>query len=249
MKPIAIDRIKRSKEIQPRESLDDDVVDDYAYLLKKEKGKWPFPPVTLFDDGENLWLASGFHRVAAAEIAKRSSVPAEVRDGSLRDAQLFAAGTNADHGKRRTNADKRYIVQRFLEDPEWSQRSANWIAAKCKVSQPFVSAIKAELDGSSINNVINAQVETQDGRSYPSVRPKADPPPSEPVPEQASGPDEEDEIPFGKPSDAPPLVDQAAERAKKMVPELCRSIAFQLGNLGANGRFDQYLDEIREFAR
>jgi len=34
---------------------------------------------------------------------------------------LYAVGSNATHGLRRSNADKRRAAQMLLEDPEWVQ--------------------------------------------------------------------------------------------------------------------------------
>lgn len=46
-----------------------------------------------------------------------------------------------------------------------------------------------------------------------------------------------------------PAGDPVVERAKGAVPELVRKLRFNLGNLGAGGRFDAPLAEIEEFAR
>ena len=40
---------------------------------------------------------------------------------------------NADHGKRRSNADKRRAVEMMLKDSEWGKWSDREIAAKCAV--------------------------------------------------------------------------------------------------------------------
>ena len=56
-----------------------------------------------------------------------------------------AAGENATHGKRRTNADKRAAVLRWLEDDEGKQWTDSHIAKMCHVSDPFVGKISHEI--------------------------------------------------------------------------------------------------------
>lgn len=58
----------------------------YAQILDK------LPPVTVFDLHDGLLLADGYHRVAAARQLGRTTIRAEVRRGSRRDALHFAAG-------------------------------------------------------------------------------------------------------------------------------------------------------------
>lgn len=53
--------------------------------------------------------------------------------------------TNAEHGLRRSHADKRRAVQMALEDPELGQCSNREIAKLCKVSHSFVNATRESL--------------------------------------------------------------------------------------------------------
>lgn len=142
------DEIRTDGGTQTRAAISGDVVAEYADLIGPND--WPFPPVTVFYDGSEYWLADGFHRVAAARRANerekmRQSIPVEVRQGTQRDAVLWSAGANAAHGLRRTNEDKRRAVLRLLEDGEWGQWSDREIGRRCGVSQPFVSKLRAEL--------------------------------------------------------------------------------------------------------
>lgn len=130
---------------QVRESIHSAVVTEYAEAMKAGA---EFPPVMLFrDDKGALWLADGFHRVYAAREAGIEKIDCHVRPGSQRDALLWAAGANADHGIRRTNADKRRAVLTLLNDPEWSKWSDRKIAGACFVSQPFVSGLRRSDNG------------------------------------------------------------------------------------------------------
>jgi hypothetical protein len=70
-----------------------------------------FPPVIVFHDGTNYWLADGFHRLEAWKRNGVGSVKAEVKEGSRIDALKFAFGANSSHGLRMTNEDKRNAVK------------------------------------------------------------------------------------------------------------------------------------------
>lgn len=140
---VIIEALQADGSIQQRaDHLDQQTVDQY---VADAGDGWPFPPVVVFrDDQDRLWLADGFHRVAAAEHLGRAEIPADVRQGSRRDAILFAVGANATHGLRRSNADKRKAVRTLLEDPEWSERPAREIARQCQVDHKTVLALRAE---------------------------------------------------------------------------------------------------------
>jgi hypothetical protein len=104
-----------------------------------------FPLVVVFFDGAEYWLADGFHRIIAAEELGLAEIAADVREGTRRDAILFAVGANAAHGLKRTNRDKRNTVMLLLKDPEWSAWSDGEIARRCAVTQQFVSKLRASL--------------------------------------------------------------------------------------------------------
>lgn len=141
---ILLRDIKRDGGTQMRAGLDEPTVLEYADAMRTSAGWGAFPPLVVYYDGSNYWLADGFHRWRAAWEAHGSEydAPCEVRAGTQRDAMLHAASANADHGLRRTNADKRRAVLALLQDPEWAQWSDGEIARRCKVSQPFVSGLR-----------------------------------------------------------------------------------------------------------
>ena len=89
-----------------------------------------FPPIIVFSDGASYWLGDSFHRFEAHQSAGLTEINAEIRDGDQRDAKLFAAGANADHGLRRTQADKRRAILALLTDPEWRDWSDKEIARR-----------------------------------------------------------------------------------------------------------------------
>ncbi len=150
----ALDRLRLDGGTQPRLELDEATLDEYAgrmvwddgsaQLLDPEGISWE--PVTVFDDGTDVWLADGFHRVHAARRAGHAKIQARVLEGTRRDAVAHSLGANATHGKRRTNDDKRRAVARALADPDWCVLSNNALAKMCKVTHPFVAKVRRELE-------------------------------------------------------------------------------------------------------
>ena len=148
VKKIKLDSIRLDGGTQSRESIDQGVVTDYVDALRSDA---QFPPITVFQDGQDVWLGDGFHRVAAMKQLGWKRVPADVKVGTLRDAILFSVGANAAHGLRRSNTDKRRAVTRLLQDEEWAQWSDREIASRCGVSNNFVSTLRRG-QGSSLSS-------------------------------------------------------------------------------------------------
>lgn len=142
IKLIKLADIEISGSTQQREKIDLNAVDDYAEAMKCGA---KFPPVTLFFDGAQHWLADGFHRYHAYKLAEIIEISADVHEGTNRDARLFSAGANGAHGLRPTNADKRKSVLVLLEDKEWAKWSDASIARHCKVTHPFVGKLRKEI--------------------------------------------------------------------------------------------------------
>lgn len=137
---VALADLTRDPELACRAAgLNDGTVEEYAEAMKAGA---VFPPVVVFVDPKGLHhLADGFHRCAAAERAGLPEIAADVREGSRKDALLYAAGANASHGLRRTNADKRRAVLLVLGNfPKWSDRK---IGEACGVDHKTVAAVRA----------------------------------------------------------------------------------------------------------
>jgi len=127
---------------QSRAEFDDSVMTEYADAITAGA---TMPPITVFFDGSDYWLADGFHRLLAYLHIGALGIEATVVSGSSRDAILFSVGANASHGMRRTNEDKHRAVSILLADSEWSTWSAREIAKRCCVSHDFVARLKASL--------------------------------------------------------------------------------------------------------
>jgi uncharacterized ParB-like nuclease family protein len=139
MKKLNLNAIRIDGGTQPRERINMEVVGDYAEAVKVGI---EFPPVIVFHDGAEHWLADGFHRYHAHQQAGKASIVADVRSGTVLDAKLLAVGANGAHGLRRTNEDKRRAVQMVLDEPAWNDWSDRKIAEACGVGHPFVAAMR-----------------------------------------------------------------------------------------------------------
>jgi hypothetical protein len=142
---LALDVILLDADVQPRDTMSSNLIREYAALYAEGQD---LPPITVFQDGQEYWLADGFHRVSAAREAGLDEIAAEVREGTKRDAMLYACGANL-HGKSRTNEDKRRAVTRLLQDGEWAMWSNSEIARHCGVAHSLVGKLRRSLDSES----------------------------------------------------------------------------------------------------
>ena len=151
-----------------RDSWDESTVDQYAEAMLEGA---VFPPIIVYSDGENYFLADGFHRVLAAEKLGWREIDAEVRDGGRQDAIWYALAANKIHGLRMSRADVRQAIKRALQ--EFLDRSNREIARQIGCGDQLVSEVRTELEK---NRVIPAVERTMgaDGKLRP-AKPKAKP--------------------------------------------------------------------------
>lgn len=122
---LKISEITLDKEIQPRSQLNEAVIEKYseAMLIGAQ-----FPPITVFFDGSQHWLADGFHRVQAKKAIGGRKILTEVRFGARRDALLYAVGANTTHGLALSKSDKNKFFGNVLyEDKSNALISSNKI--------------------------------------------------------------------------------------------------------------------------
>jgi len=152
---------KVQKGAQVREAINEATVAEYVERI--ESGV-QFPPIIVFFDGNNYWIADGWHRLMAHERSGCLTISAEVKRGGERDALQYALSANSAHGLQRTNADKRNAVEIALADPEWSKLSTREIADLCAVSHNLVAEIRRGLspaDKAAQNNQARQTGENQ----------------------------------------------------------------------------------------
>lgn len=145
---VGLEKIRTDGGTQSRVKIDENVVANYADDILNGAD---FPPVVLFFDDTDYWLADGFHRYFANKRINAPSIKAEVIEGTVRDAILHGIQANNKHGLRPTNADKRKGVLTILNDIEWSDLSDREIAKICGVSHTYVGTVRKELNGKSVN--------------------------------------------------------------------------------------------------
>lgn len=139
---INLEKIDISAGTQSREKIDERVVAEYADAMKDGA---KFPPIKVMFDGLKYYPYDGHHRFLAAKRVNAPCIDCDVTEGTARDAQFASLAANPEHGLQRTAADKRKIVMTMLLDFEWQEWSDRQIASHCRVSHPFVSAIRKEM--------------------------------------------------------------------------------------------------------
>jgi hypothetical protein len=146
---LALTQIRADDRCQPRATFDSQLVSQYAEEMALGD---TFPPVKVFFDGADYFLADGFHRYHAAKSLGLVDIDADVSEGTLRDAILFSCSANAAHGWRRSNDDKRRAVLRLLNDSEWQRRSDREIARQCGVWHPLVFGLRPSPTNTGISS-------------------------------------------------------------------------------------------------
>jgi hypothetical protein len=146
---------------QSRSGINEQTVTDYCEAILNGVS---FPPVIVFKDGSDYWLADGFHRLLAHSRAGKSKIFEEIKLGTKRDAILYSVGANHSHGLRRTNADKRNAVMLLLADNEWQSWSDNEISKQCAVSVSFVGDCRKSISNPIIDST--PRTVTRNGTTY-----------------------------------------------------------------------------------
>jgi ParB-like chromosome segregation protein Spo0J len=126
---------------QARAQISEQIVIEYAEAMKAGE---EFPPIRVVFDGFCHYVADGFHRIKAAQLAGLTEIDAVISDGGLREAMLIAVGANASHGLRRTLEDRRKAVRMLISDDEWGTWSDREIATTCRVSRELVAKVRKE---------------------------------------------------------------------------------------------------------
>lgn len=135
---LPLSSIRLDGNTQTRAQITQSAVDEYAELTADGQQA---PPVDVFYDGSDYWLASGFHRLAAHRKVGLGVIQANVRKGTVHEARVFAAAANANHGIRRTNEDV-WRAFSLLMSEGWQAHSINAVARHLRVSHGLVEKMK-----------------------------------------------------------------------------------------------------------
>lgn len=144
---LNIKLISIDKGTQSRVAISQETVDDYARQM--EDGA-KFPPIVVYHDGIEYYLADGFHRYFATKKLNKEGIEADVLNGTLREAVLYSLKANKAHGLRPSVEDKRKSVLKMMEDPEWTQWADREIARHCGVSHVFVAKMRKVASGGEV---------------------------------------------------------------------------------------------------
>ncbi|TFH53059.1 MAG: hypothetical protein E4G89_01170 [Methanothrix sp.] len=156
MAAVKLSDITLDSDLQPRVTITDAIVDEYAEAMKQGEC---FPPIILFNDGDTNWLADGYHRYKAAQRAGLEHISAEFRSGTKLDALRHALSANVSHGLRRSQADRRRAVLIGLR--EFSDQSDREIGRLVKVDGKTVGKYRERM--TIVDDVIRR---INDGESF-----------------------------------------------------------------------------------
>ena len=149
MLPLAT--IQRDDEYIVRGNLNAKGVSDYAELFtdyreaveRKEKAKYPFPPIVVWFVNGLYILLCGQHRFEAALKAGLTEILARVFDGSSDEAFLQAFKDNVKHGVRMTDNDKKVAAIKALK--RFPNKSLEFFVKELGGSKTTLSVLRNEL--------------------------------------------------------------------------------------------------------
>jgi phage N-6-adenine-methyltransferase len=147
---------------QPRAQLDLATISEYTEQMADGAA---FPPIIVFYDGADYWLADGFHRFSAATCAGLTEIAADVRQGTIQDAQWYSYSVNQAHGLRRSNEDKRRAVEAALKHEYAAKYSNVQIARHCGVAESTIRNYRTEMESTSQIAKSDMRIGA-DGRAY-----------------------------------------------------------------------------------
>lgn len=166
---IPLKNINLDETMQCRAEMRQDAIEDYAESYRQGE---ELPPVDVYGTNEECWPGDGWHRIMAARKAELTEIEANLHHGGRQEAIQHALNANAQHGVRRTNADKRRAVEIALR--EFPDKSSRQIAEMCGVGDQLVRDVRDVRD-SRTSTVTDTQ-----GRQQPATKPRAQTEPSEP---------------------------------------------------------------------
>jgi uncharacterized ParB-like nuclease family protein len=161
-KTIDVEKIRLDGGTQPRKKIYEETIQNYTEVLLEGV---TMPPVTVYFDGKDHWLADGFHRYHAHKRAGYKGLSCIVNKGTKRDAFIFSLGANHDHGMPRTNEEKRDAVITAVNDVELCELSDAQIAAICKVSAMTVGRVRKALDLQRPDKVVTKRGKMMDTKN------------------------------------------------------------------------------------
>src|SRR5262245_1722255 len=160
---IRLDVLALDPRAHVRPAIDSGVVTVYAERMAAGD---VFPPIVVYRDGLTYRLADGWHRVHAARQLGETSIRADVRVGSERDALWYGLGAQRQHGYRLTDADVRRAV--MLAITAWPDVSGRAIADQVGCAKSYVDSVRRDLRRVDTTGHPASPVIGRDGKQYSS---------------------------------------------------------------------------------
>ena len=171
LEELPLTSITLDKRLQMRPKLNQQRVERYSELISEGVS---LPAAIVFDDGKKKWLADGWKRYRACEKAKCEVLYCEVRNGTFRDAFLFALGANGEHGESRDAETIDAVMKAVFADDELRKDSDRKLAVVCNVSRATISRYRKKLVPAGGSGEPPEKRRGQDGKEYsvPSSEPQ-----------------------------------------------------------------------------
>ena len=144
-KLIFLNEIDIENSPKVRAQLNEEVAAEYGQLLKADKQKLPAPVLYQAKGQKYFLLGDGLHRVTGAKAVGLKAILCEVREGGFEEALTHALTCNVTHGLRRTQADKKRVVEAALA--QWPKLSDTELGKRCQVDHKTVAAYRKGMEG------------------------------------------------------------------------------------------------------
>ena len=203
---LSIDKILTDKGTQVRDSVNINVVEEFADA--KSSGD-NLPLVDVVSDGVSYWMVDGFTRLAADLALGKTETDANIIPGDLEKAQWLSYSANKRNGQRRTRSELTKAARLACDHPESVFMTAEEVASHVGCSATLIYKIRSEKDAEVAPD--EPPVEPEKRRQG---RPKGS---TKKEPEKAK------EKPVVHKADAPPVLGQEDDDGN-VVPESLREV-------------------------
>lgn len=139
-------QLRRDGGTQMRDQLSEEAIEQYTIAYRNGE---KMPAIIVFNDGENFWIADGFHRDESAGRAGLDEIECEVRQGTVQDAIFYALKTaNRKHGLQLNRASKRIKARRILLLADEAQKFNRVLEREWGLSESLFRSVRKELESS-----------------------------------------------------------------------------------------------------